>query len=192
MNTIWPIMIHADKSRVGKDYCAQKIVQVLAQKGIKARQYSIARVLKALCKEWFKTHPMDDYEDSPDLRTDPIEGLGISAVTLWIKVGECFRNIDKNVWITRTVENIRNDIDIQIPVISDHRFDCEYDYLHSVFERHVSTLKINSEQGVMNASDGKVTRLPDYEITNHFDESFDRTIEVFCDEFLKNIGSNNA
>lgn len=189
---IWPIMVFADKSRVGKDYAANKIVQVFAQQNVAAKHFSIASPLKQLCYKYFSTLPPKQYEIDSELRKYRIVGLNVeNVVELWIKVGECFRDIKPTVWIEECLGQIMQDSrggELFIPVISDYRFDCEYDFLNQVFAKCVSTLKVNSDKGVVNKSDGKVTQPPDYSVINYFDESFDKTLEVFCEEFMKNMG----
>jgi len=191
MNITWPLMIHADKSRVGKDYAAQKIVQVLAQKGIKAQQFSIALPLKVFCRKYFNTRSGLEYEIHPELRDEalPLVGVG-NVVDLWIKVGEFFRTLKPTFWIKQCCDDIVQGSyghALYVPVISDYRFDCEYEYIHNVFEGHVSTLKINSNKGVFRESDGLVTRLADYSVTNYFDDNFNGALEAFCDEFIKDM-----
>ena len=193
VSNLFPIMIHADKSRVGKDHAAKKIVQVLAQHGIPACQFAIADDLKAFCESHFNVLPRYRYEQEPELRKAPIPDLdGIAnVVDLWIKVGEFFRSLNKYFWITSCFGRIlkaSSGYNVYVPVISDYRFDCEYEFLIRLLQAdHVTTLKINSAQGVQYASDGRVTYSADYEVFNLFDFSFGLQINAFCAHFIRNM-----
>jgi hypothetical protein len=194
---IHPILICSDKSGAGKDYCANKIVQVLARKGKLTRQHRIADALKTFCRRNFNGVLDDDeYENHRELRKVSIEGLNVdNVVDLWIKVGECFRTIDNTYWIRECVSSIikkTGSLDNCIPVISDFRFDGEHQYFVSL-SREFCTVPIviqvvcPADRGIVNASDGKVTIPPDYQIIT-FQSHTDTQIEEVCSSIIDSRG----
>lgn len=190
--TIFPILIFADKSRVGKDHAAKRIVQVLAQHDISARHFAIADNIKDFCEVHFNTHPRQHYEEQPELRKQLIGSLNVqNVVELWIKVGSFFRDLDPYYWIERLLPPILkySKYDCFVPVISDYRFDNEYNCLDAMFD--CTTLKVKCDKGEKLALDGHITLSPDYEVTNYFDESFDKILETFCNEFINTMEIKN-
>lgn len=179
------ILICSPRSRVGKDYAAARIVQALAQHGYSVEQFAIASHLKKFCEHYFDTLPKADYDNIPELRNDKLPGLNVTnIVDLWIRVGEFFRSVNPCFWIQHCFADIsRSGVDVA--VISDFRFDCEYHYLRAQGIT-VTTLKIvvEDDRGVLNASDDKVTIPPQWTLSNGFNRMFDNDLNTFCDWFV--------
>ncbi len=184
------VLVHGDKSGIGKDFFTNHFVQALAQRNISTCAFRIAFELKKLCRRQFNG-VLEDYEYDKDrsLRERPIEGINVkNVVDLWIKVGEFYRGLDELYWIKETASNIIKQ-GKTFSIISDFRFNCEWTYLNSLKELgvidNIIVVKIVAPPGVgkQNQSDGLVSAPINYVVYNDFTDSFLRDIETLADSF---------
>ena len=193
MQNVWPILIYAAKSRSGKDFAGSEL-QRCSTSQMRYYRAPIADSLKDFCWHYFKQYGVrlkSEYEYDPEIREDEldIEGGG-NVVDLWIKVGEFFRGLDKEFWISRWWTQVRSSTqgsqpEIIYPVITDWRFDCELEYLQKLVAAKqllgFTTVRINvaADKGVAKASDGKVTvKKFDLEVCNDFTPLFQKEVRL--------------
>lgn len=147
---IYPLLICSVKSGSGKDYVADKLVQVLAQHQVAGSKFKIADPLKKLCYKYFETRPPNEYEDNRELRQEKlVHSTAENVVDLWIKVGEFFRSLDNTFLIRQCADDIFMKYDRwrslsstttrmeqpnvpYVAIMPDFRFDSEHDYLQKL------------------------------------------------------------
>lgn len=184
------VLVHGDKSGIGKDFFTNHFVQALAQNGISVASFKIASELKKLCRRRFNGVLEDyEYENDRSLRELPIKGINVkNVVDLWIKVGEFYRGLDETYWVRETASDIFKQ-NKTFSIISDFRFNCEWTYLNSLKESgvidNIIVVKIVAPPGVgrQNQSDGLVSAPINYVVYNDFTDSFLRDIETLADSF---------
>lgn len=114
---------------VGKDTVANLLLTILRLKGVDAEKISFARKLKDISHEMFSYLGLQDsttYDDQPELKNIPLP-CGITPRDIWLKVGNDFRAIDKDVWCNYVIEYARG----SHLIIPDIRYYNEVEFLRS-------------------------------------------------------------
>ena len=112
-------------SRVGKDSSAKFLDTELRVGGKKTKKLSFARKLKDVCYDLFKIYglePAVHYENYPEAREIVLPEVNMTAVEIWIKVGNALREVYAPIWIDNC---LRSNPDVDVIIITDLRFPNE-------------------------------------------------------------------
>ena len=138
-------------SGAGKDTAADIIVNKLLAEGV-ASKLSFASELKKLCRSLFPMlHSEEDYNRRRDLREVKKKRYNnMTAVDIWIHVGQSMREVDPNVWINK-LHNTAKNLPSSIVVIPDVRSPNEVEFV----KKNGIMIRLEAEDTKVNAMDNK-------------------------------------
>jgi len=215
---VFPILLYSKASRAGKNFTAQVLAQHFEAASLEekynvqfnVKNYASASKFKGICAELFGEIGMKGesiYEAFGDLRKKPLAN-GMTPVDIWIEFGELCKRIYPEVWVSQAFKDIYKDAlaldevhyptagvfrpQVLIPVITDLRFDVEYDYLKTRF-KSMTAIEVVATHGktVVNKMDGKLTRKCDFQLTNNGTKDYVRIVgeyvEATCERISKEL-----
>lgn len=213
---VFPILLYSKVSRAGKNFAAKALAQQFQAASLEekfnvqfnTKEYSSAAKFKGICVELFGELGIKGasiYEAFGDLRKKPLAN-GMTPVDIWIEFGEFCKKIYPEVWVSQTFKDIFKDAvaldkvhyptagiyrpQVLIPIVTDLRFDVEYDYLKARFKNMVVVeIMCRHSKGVVNKMDGKLTRKCDLQIDNDGTSNFTKLLGEYATTICDHIAT---
>ena len=144
------ILAFGHKSGVGKDTIANLIVKVLRTQMSYQDTIDIAGFadpLKAQCYQEFKSYghlSPEQYEFNRDHRKTILPELNMTAVDLWVSVGNYYRTLDEDYWVKKLFDKYKTSSGVLL--IKDLRYPNEAEAV----KRHGGKIiKINNDRAAI-------------------------------------------
>lgn len=178
------------RSRMGKDTAANITLDILRQRLPKAKigRANFADKIKQICYDLYRHHgimPAGYYDQYPEKRNEILPSLGMSPVSLWIKIGTpMFRDsIHVDTWVDYVIHSNRS---LDFLVIGDVRFENEI----SGIRRHggaVCKIERSSIPLRDSVADNALAHYTDWdwEIKDLSLEATRISLEVFTERYIK-------